>query len=151
MVRTVAILGGLGERQRLIAAEDEALEVPVQEKRQRRPKKPREPNAVFPRTGKPLATGRPRTLSIQIVDDIPDDEIDKHILWLSGQQGRTPYAIALKIVGEGRLNEEWAKTWKAAAKKLREEYASLTVESRHKEHNVNTENTPDIQCNVLNK
>jgi hypothetical protein len=32
MVRTVAILGGLGERQRLIAAEDEALEVPVQEK-----------------------------------------------------------------------------------------------------------------------
>ncbi|MDS0040591.1 hypothetical protein KHP34_19905 (plasmid) [Enterobacter hormaechei subsp. xiangfangensis] len=27
MVRTVAILGGLGERQRLIAAEDEALEV----------------------------------------------------------------------------------------------------------------------------
>jgi hypothetical protein len=121
MVRTVAILGGLGERQRLIAAEDEALEVRVQEKRQRRPKNRVNRMPSFPHRE---TTGN-RTIELihSIVDDIPDDEIDKHILWLSGQQGRTPYAIALKIVGEGRLNEEWAKTRKAAAKKLREEYA----------------------------
>ena len=122
MVRTVAILGGLGERQRLIAAEDEALEVAGSGKKAEKAKKPREPNAVFPRTGKPWQQDDLELIH-SIVDDIPDDEIDKHILWLSGQQGRTPYAIALKIVGEGRLNEEWAKTWKAAAKKLREEYA----------------------------
>lgn len=48
MVRTVAILGGLGERQRLIAAEDEALEVAGSGKKAEKAKKPREPNAVFP-------------------------------------------------------------------------------------------------------
>lgn len=53
MVRTVAILGGLGERQRLIAAEDEALEVPVQEKRQRRPKNRVNRMPSFPAPGNP--------------------------------------------------------------------------------------------------
>lgn len=122
MVRTVATLGGLGERRRLIAAEDEALKDDGSGKKTEKAKKPREPNTVFPRTGKPWLQDDLDIIH-SIVDDIPDDEIDNHILWLSGQQGRTPYAIALKIVGEGRLNEEWAKTWKAAAKKLREEYA----------------------------
>jgi hypothetical protein len=41
-----------------------------------------------------------------IIGDIPDDRIDDHILWLSKQQGRTPYAVALKIVGEGRMDDE---------------------------------------------
>jgi hypothetical protein len=35
------------------------------------------------------------------------------------------YAVALKIVGVGRMDDEWAKAWKPAAKSLREDYAKL--------------------------
>ncbi|MCP5634704.1 hypothetical protein NL380_27575, partial [Klebsiella pneumoniae] len=49
MVRTVATLGGLTERQRLITAEKEARKEVKEEKE----KKPRLPDEVFPRSGKP--------------------------------------------------------------------------------------------------
>lgn len=49
MVRTVAILGGLTERRRLITAEKEAKKQVKEEKE----KKPRLPDEVFPRSGKP--------------------------------------------------------------------------------------------------
>ena len=118
MVRTVAILGGLTERQRLITAEKEAKKQVKEEKE----KKPRLPDEVFPRSGKPWA---PEDLDLihSIIADIPDDRIDDHILWLSKKLQRTPYAITLKIVSEGRMNEEWAKGWKPAAKSIREDFA----------------------------
>ena len=118
MVRTVATLGGLTERQRLITAEKEARKQVKEEKE----KKPRLPDEVFPRSGKPWA---PEDLDLihSIIADIPDDRIDDHILWLSKKLQRTPYAITLKIVSEGRMNEEWAKGWKPAAKSIREDFA----------------------------
>ncbi|EFN4987590.1 hypothetical protein FQI12_22680, partial [Escherichia coli] len=48
MVRTVATLGGLSERKRLIAAGKNACTAA----REENPKNTREPNLVFPRTGK---------------------------------------------------------------------------------------------------
>lgn len=117
MVRTVATLGALNERHRLIAAEKEA--------KKQTEKKPREPNLVFPRTGKAWLQ-EDLDLIHSIIDDIPDESIDDHVLWLSKQQGRTPYAIALKIVNEGRMNVEWAKSvWKSAAKSIREDFSRL--------------------------
>lgn len=87
--------------------------------------KTREPNLVFPRTGKAWVQ-EDIDLIHSIIDDIPDESIDDHILWLSKQQGRTPYAIALKIVSEGRMNKEWAKkVWKPAAKSIREDFSRL--------------------------
>ncbi|MDX6941286.1 hypothetical protein SJ144_26490, partial [Enterobacter kobei] len=76
MVRTVAILGGLTERQRLITAEKEAKKQVKEEKE----KKPRLPDEVFPRSGKPWS---PEDLDLihSIIADIPDDRIDDHILW----------------------------------------------------------------------
>ncbi|MEB7558800.1 hypothetical protein NGC38_19960 [Kluyvera cryocrescens] len=50
-------------------------------------------------------------------------DIEFHIVWLANKQGRTPYAIALKVVSEGRCNEEWTKQFKPMAKEIREEYA----------------------------
>lgn len=78
MVRTVATLGGLTERQRLITAEKEARKQVKEEKE----KKPRLPDEVFPRSGKPWA---PEDMDLihSIISDIPDDRIDDHILWLS--------------------------------------------------------------------
>ncbi|EPK3140295.1 TPA: hypothetical protein QHZ08_004852, partial [Enterobacter cloacae] len=49
LIKTVATLGGLKERLRLISAEKEARQIAKNEK----VKKPREPDLVFPRTGKP--------------------------------------------------------------------------------------------------
>ncbi|HDL7647747.1 TPA: hypothetical protein PXO92_004478 [Yersinia enterocolitica] len=120
LIKTVATLGGLKERLRLISAEKEANKIAKNEK----VKKTREPDLVFPRTGKAWL---PEDLDAvhSIIDDISDDRIDDHILWLSKQQGRTPYAVALKIVGEGRMDDEWAKAWKPAAKSLRDDYAKL--------------------------
>lgn len=121
MVRTVATLGGLSERKRLIAAGKNACT----EAREGNHKKTREPNLVFPRTGKAWVQ-EDIDLIHSIIDDIPDESIDDHILWLSKQQGRTPYAIALKIVSEGRMNKEWAKkVWKPAAKSIREDFSRL--------------------------
>ncbi|SAE33453.1 Uncharacterised protein [Enterobacter cloacae] len=80
------------------------------------------PDEVFPRSGKPWV---PEDLDLihSIIADIPDDRIDDHILWLSKKLQRTPYAITMKIVSEGRMNEEWSKGWKPAAKSIREDFA----------------------------
>ncbi|ENN7018128.1 hypothetical protein ACAD17_004556 [Enterobacter ludwigii] len=121
LVKTVATLGSLSERQRLIAAGKNA-DIPAKEEKAKRP---REPNLVFPRTGK-IWVQEDLDLIHSIIDGIPDECIDDHVLWLSKQQGRTPYAIALKIVSEGRMNEEWAKkVWKPVAKSIREDFARL--------------------------
>lgn len=100
MVRTVATLGGLEERIRQMTETREAKKIAKAEKAE---KKPREPNLVFPRTGK-IWTADDLELIHSITDELPDSEIDNHILWLSDRRGRTPYAIALKIVSEGRLD-----------------------------------------------
>ncbi|VGQ09443.1 hypothetical protein SB5439_04724 [Klebsiella variicola] len=124
MVRTVAILGALSERQRLYATEKAGGKQAKEEK----VKKPREPNLVFPRTGKAWMKEELDLLH-SIIDDIPDDSIDDHVLWLSKQLGRTPYAIALKIVSDGRMNEDWAKkVWKPVAKSIREEFFQAPVQ-----------------------
>ena len=115
MVRTVATLGGLGERVRLIEAGKDALK---QTRAEKPPKKPREPDPDFPRSGRKW-TEEDLDLIHSVIDELPDDGIDNHILWLSGKQQRTPYGIALKIVGEGRLDKEWADKWKPVAKELR--------------------------------
>ncbi|HCR4046034.1 TPA: hypothetical protein OOF41_004266 [Citrobacter freundii] len=121
LVRTVATLGTLSERKRFITAEQDTNK----QANEGKVKKAREPNLVFPRTGK---IWLPEDLELihSIIDDIPDESIDDHILWLSKQQGRTPYAIALKITSFGRMNEEWAKKiWKPVAKSIREDFSRL--------------------------
>ncbi|EHM7819399.1 hypothetical protein KG166_004362 [Salmonella enterica subsp. enterica serovar Eastbourne] len=127
MVRTVATLGGLEERIRQMTETREAKKIAKAEKAE---KKPREPDLVFPRTGK-IWTADDLELIHSITDELPDSEIDNHILWLSDRQGRTPYAIALKIVSEGRLDEEWAKKWKPVAKELREKYNTQHAETQN--------------------
>lgn len=124
MVRTVATLGGLTERQRLITAEKEAKKLAKEEN----VKKPRLPDEVFPRSEKPWAR-EDLDLIHSIITDIPDDRIDDHILWLSKKLERTPYAMSLKIVSEGRMTEDWAKEWKHAAKSIREDFALLRAKS----------------------
>ncbi len=122
MVRTVAVLGGLQERLRVISASKEARKQAKADKI----KKPREPDIVFPRTGKIWIQEESETIR-SIIDDIPDHDINNHILWLSEKLGRTPYAIAVKIVSEGRMDEEWTKTWKEAAKEIRERHAAAAA------------------------
>lgn len=111
MIRTVAILGGLDERIRQKLTEEDSS-------RKKTPKKPREYYPDFPRTGAKW-TDEDLNLIHSVIDDLPDEQIENHIIWLSERQGRTPYAIALKVAGEGRLDKEWAKKWKQAAKDLR--------------------------------
>lgn len=62
-----------------------------------------------------------------IIADIQDDRIDDHILLLSMKLHRNPYAITLKMDSEGRMNEEWAKGWKPAAKSIREDVDLVRV------------------------
>ncbi|NUL39714.1 hypothetical protein [Kosakonia sacchari] len=112
MIRTVATLGGLEERIRHELTVEDAS-------RQKKTNKQREYYPDFPRTGVKW-TEEDLNLIHSVIDDLPDEQIDNHIIWLSERQGRTPYAIALKVAGEGRLDKEWAKKWKQAAKDLRE-------------------------------
>lgn len=119
MVRTVATLGGLGERVRLTQAQKEALR---QARAEKPAKKPREPDPEFPRSGSKWSE-EDLELIHSIIDDLPDAEIDNHVIFLSGQQKRTPYAIAQRIVAEGRLDKEWAEKWRTTAMKIREQTA----------------------------
>ncbi|MCK6898295.1 hypothetical protein [Enterobacter bugandensis] len=124
MVRTVATLGALSERYRLNTT------TKIADKQAKEEKKTREPNLVFPRTGKAWLQEELDLLH-SIIDDIPDDSINDHILWLSKRLGRTPYAIALKIVSDGRMNEEWAKKrWKPVAKSIREDFFRLQLSTQ---------------------
>ncbi|HHA2200004.1 TPA: hypothetical protein ACOEEE_004998 [Enterobacter hormaechei subsp. xiangfangensis] len=66
LIKTVATLGGLKERLRLISAEKEARQIAKNEK----VKKPREPDLVFPRTGKPWLSEDLDVIH-SIIDDIP--------------------------------------------------------------------------------
>ena len=119
MVLCVATLGALGERfANSKSSKNKVNKIEMKEK------KPREPDPVFPRNGKPW-TGEELDLIHSIIDDIPDDDIQYHIVWLSEKQGRTPYAIALKIVSEGRCSEEWAKTFQPMAKEIRDAHLAV--------------------------
>lgn len=118
MVLCVATLGALGERFSSLDSKGALRKTVKEEKKE---KKPREPDLVFPRNGAPW-TSADMDLIHSIIDDIPDDDLKFHIEWLSEKQGRTPYAIALKIVSEGRCNAEWAKEFKSLAKEIREQH-----------------------------
>ncbi|WP_426347885.1 hypothetical protein [Cronobacter universalis] len=131
MIMTVATIGGLNERIRLAASEKEACK---RAKAEKTLKKPREPDLVFPRSGKPW-TSEDHDLIHGIIDGIADEEIDNRVLWLSEKQGRTPFAIALKIVSEGRLDEEWAKRWQHAAKGIREKHVQQLEKARTYQEN----------------
>ncbi|EJG2388462.1 hypothetical protein AM391_RS21220 [Kluyvera ascorbata] len=117
MVLCVATLGALGERFSALDSKGALKKIVKAEKKE---KKPREPDIVFPRNGAPWISAD-IDLIHSIIDDIPDDDLKFHIEWLSEKQGRTPYAIALKIVSEGRCDAEWAKEFKPLAKEIREQ------------------------------
>lgn len=120
MVLCVATLSALGERFSQLNTKNQKVKT---EKADKKEKKPREPDPVFTRNGKPW-TDEDIDLIHSIIDDIPDDDIQYHIVWLSEKQSRTPYAIALKIVSEGRCDAEWAKTFQPLAKEIREQHVS---------------------------
>ncbi|MEG2734319.1 MAG: hypothetical protein RR962_03170 [Hafnia sp.] len=65
-------------------------------------------------------------------------ELDHHIRWLSEKLGRTPHAIALRIVNEGRMDEEWSKTFRPLAQVIRDEVAAA-----------NGEDTPEPASNTV--
>lgn len=121
LVQCVAILGALSER---TLGEDIATGAGIaikKLKKEKGEKKVKEPNPVFPSNGKPWLDDDINLIK-SIIEDLPDDDIQYHIVWLSEKLGRTPYAIAMKIVSEGRCNQEWAKQFKPLAKEIREEY-----------------------------
>lgn len=118
----MATLGGLAERVRQATGDKKSS------KQSKAEKKPRELDTVFPRSGKPW-TDEDLGMIHSIIDDLPDDAIDNQIVWLSERLCRTPYAIALKIVREGRRDAEWAKTWKEAAKEIRAKQQTENVTS----------------------
>lgn len=124
MVLCVATLGALGER---FSTRDTQCSQNKTQKINKNDKKPREPDPVFPNNGKPW-NNEELDLIHSIVDDLPDDDIRFHIEWLSEKQGRTPYAIALRIVAEGRCDAEWAKTFKPMAAEIREQFKSKSNE-----------------------
>lgn len=111
MVMTVATLGALAERARLATAEKVARKAAKAAKAE---KKPREPDPVFPRSGTPW-TEEDESLFHTLIEDLPDEEIDHHMRWLSG-----------RIVSEGRRDDEWAKTFRPMALAIREEFAAAS-------------------------
>ncbi|QHM73988.1 DNA-binding protein [Mixta intestinalis] len=68
---------------------------------------------LYPNAGKRWSE-EDESFLFDLTESIPNDEITHQIEWLAGKLGRTPYAIATKIVSSGRLDMKWAENFKVS-------------------------------------
>jgi len=114
MVKTVATVGSLIERANGNTAKPEAP------KKVKKHRMPRSNDPRFPNAGKTWSDGEDQVIQ-DIIDDLPDDAIGNHVVWMSEKLGRTPYSVACRIVTLGRCSAEWTKLYKALTDRLRGE------------------------------
>lgn len=112
LIRTVSILGMLKAPFRELTGS------PRKEKKDKKDKKDREIDPVFPRHGVKW-TDEDVEFILGVINDIPDEAIDDQIVWISEKMGKTPYAIAMKIVALGRMDKEWSVKYKSMADEIR--------------------------------
>ena len=132
MVRTVAILGGLTERQRLITAEKQAKKAG----KRRKGKKIHAFRMKYFRDQENRGHRRTWTLFIRLLLIF---RMTESTIIYSGCRRNCSAPLMpspSKFVSEGRMNEEWAKGWKPAAKSIREDFALV----REKIFSNNTDN-----------
>ncbi len=59
------------------------------------------------------------TLLLDALDGVPNDEIGKHLFWLSEKLGRTPFSVACKIASQRHLRNDWKEQFREISDKIR--------------------------------
>lgn len=59
------------------------------------------------------------TLLLDSLDGIPNDDIGKHLFWLSEKRGRTPFSVACKIESQRHLINGWEEQFREISDKIR--------------------------------
>ncbi|WP_313107922.1 MULTISPECIES: hypothetical protein [Pseudescherichia] len=114
MVKTVATVGSLIERTNGNTVKPEAP------KKVKKYRMPRSSDPRFPNAGKTWSDNEDQVIQ-DIIEELPDDAIGDHVIWISEKLGRTPYSVACRIVTLGRCSAEWTKPYKALTDRLRGE------------------------------
>lgn len=119
LVRAVAAVAAARVRLEKVGAAAENAE-PVEEKKERIV------DPRFPHAGMPWSE-EDEALLHSVIDPLPDEQVNHHVIWLAGKMGRTPYSVACKIVQGGRCSLSWRKPWKTLTEELRE--SGLDIEA----------------------
>ncbi|MGM9925428.1 MAG: hypothetical protein ACI35R_14375 [Bacillus sp. (in: firmicutes)] len=61
-----------------------------------------------------------------VLEDVPDDEIGKHLFWLAEKLGRTPYSVACKVRQIKKLPAEWKDQFRKISDRIRSSGMSVS-------------------------
>lgn len=107
LVLAVAAIGAMKARVGLKKGD-----APTVARREKREKKDRQPDPRFPRAGHPWQEDE-KTLLSDALDSVPDEEIGRHLFWLSEKLGRTPFSVAFQIAAIRELQDGWEEQFRA--------------------------------------
>ncbi|EPY9731215.1 DNA-binding protein, partial [Klebsiella variicola] len=93
-------------------------DAPTVARREKREKKDRQPDPRFPRAGHPWQEDE-KTLLSDALDSVPDEEIGKHLFWLSEKLGRTPFSVAFQIAAIRELQDGWEEQFREISDNIR--------------------------------
>jgi hypothetical protein len=80
--------------------------------------KDRQPDPRFPRAGHPWQEDE-KTLLSDALDSVPDEEIGRHLFWLSEKLGRTPFSVAFQIAAIRELQDGWEEQFREISDNIR--------------------------------
>ncbi len=66
-----------------------------------------------------IPAGRRKTLLSDALDSVPDEEIDRHLFWLSEKLGRTPFSVAFQIAAIRELQDGWEEQFRDISDNIR--------------------------------
>ncbi len=113
LVLAVAAIGAMKARVGLKKGD-----APTVARREKREKKDRQPDPRFPRAGHPWQEDE-KTLLSDALDSVPDEEIGKHLFWLSEKLGRTPFSVAFQIAAIRELQDGWEEQFREISDNIR--------------------------------
>ena len=112
LVRAVAAIGAMKARVSMKKPTVPAASKPKEEKQAPIPD-PRFPNA------RQACVAEEETLLLDALDGVPNDDIGKHLFWLSEKLGRTPFSVACKIASQRHLTNGWKEQFSEVSDKIR--------------------------------
>ncbi|HBS5970811.1 TPA: DNA-binding protein [Klebsiella pneumoniae] len=112
LVRAVAAIGAMKAR---VSMKKAATPSAAKSKAE---KKERVFDPRFPHAGEPWQEEE-GTLLLDALEDVPDEQIETHLFWLSEKLGRTPYSVACKVATLRHIPEDWKDQFREISDKIR--------------------------------
>ena len=112
LVLAVAAIGAMKARVGMKKPAIPASSKPKEEKQAPVPD-PRFPNA------RQAWVAEEETLLLDALNGVPNDDIGKHLFWLSEKLGRTPFSVAFQIAAIRELQDGWEEQFREISDNIR--------------------------------